>query len=145
MAQVQLANLLVRSQDYALAVKLYQEAGRAGSTDALFHLGELYWSGQGVPADRKTAMALWQSADFSSKHSQLRGLRAPIFGVARFVVEYRAFLLFAAGLAAIVATGGDPAEIVRRAMGGAGGAPAGEWEASADDEFADDLFAEDDE
>jgi len=139
-AQVQLANMLVDAKDYAMAVRLYQEAGRAGSTDALFHLGELYWLGKGVPANRKTAWALWQSSDFKSKHAQLKGLKAPIFGVARFVVEYRAFLLFAAGLAAIVSTGGNPIEIVKRALGG-GVSQQATWEGDDEEE---DFFADDD-
>ena len=139
-AHVQLGNLLVEAKDYATAARLYQEAGRAGSTDALFHLGELYWRGQGVAANRKTAWALWQSSNFASKHARLKGLQAPIFGVARFVVEFRAFLLFAAGLGAIMATGGNPVDIVRRAMGGGASAPPGTWE--GDDEDDEDLFAD---
>ena len=143
-AQVQLANLLVtNNKDYGMAARLYQEAGRAGSTDALFHLGELYWRGQGVPHNRKTAWALWQSSNFASKHAKLKGLQAPVFGLARFVVEYRAFLLFAGGLVAIVSTGGNPVEIVRRAMGG-GAAQQQEWnpEWDADDDDDEDLFGD---
>ena len=135
-AQVQLANLLVESEEYPLAVRLYQEAGRAGSTDALFHLGELYWRGKGVTANRKTAWALWQSSDFKSKHAKLSGLKKPVFGVARFIVEHRAFLLFAAGLGAIVATGGNPIEIVQRAMGG-GAQQQNTW---VEDDDEEDLF-----
>jgi len=141
-AQVQLANLMVEGGDYPMAVRLLQEAGRAGSTDALFHLGELFWRGKGVAANRKTAWALWQSSDFSSKHARLKGLQKPIFGVARFVVEFRVFLLFAAGLAAIVSTGGNPIDIARRAMGGGGGAPT-TWDGDDDDD--EDLFADVDE
>jgi len=140
-AQVQLANLLVDSEEYAMAVRLYQEAGRAGNTDALFHLGELYWRGKGVKANRKTAWALWQSSDFTSKHARLKGLQVPVFGVARFVVEYRVFLLFAAGLAAIVSTGGNPIEIVSRALGGGAAAQPTTWEEEGDDN--EDFFAED--
>ena len=90
-----------------------------------------------MAANPKTAWALWQSSDFKSKHAKLKGLKPPVFGVARFVVEHRAFLLFAAGLGAIVATGGNPIEIVQRAMGG-GGAQQPTWEGDDDDE--EDLF-----
>ena len=140
-AHVQLANILVEAEDFSTAVRLYQEAGRAGSTDALFHLGELYWSGQGVVANRKTALALWQSSNFASKHTRLKGLRAPVFGVARFVVEFRAFLLFAAGIVAIVSTGGNPIDIVRRAMSGGDSAEQNTWEGDGDDDD-EDLFAD---
>lgn len=145
-AQVQLANLLRADGQHQMAARLYQEAGRTGNTDALFHLGELYWSGEGVPRkDRKTAWALWQSANFRSKHAVQKGLRAPVFGIARFVVEYRAFLLFAAGIGAIVSTGGNPIEIVRRAMGGGGGDGAvPTWDDGMDDD-EEDLFGDEDE
>jgi SEL1 protein len=141
-ANVQLANLLVELGDSATAVDLYKEAYRAGSKDSLFHLGSLYWRGDGVEADKKTAFALWQSAEFSSKHAKLRGLTGVAFGVARFIVEFRAFLLFAAGLVAIVSTGGNPVEIIRNAMGGGAGAngqPQADWqEEGLEDE--EDLF-----
>jgi SEL1 protein len=142
-AQVQLANLLVEAKDYRTAVRLLQEAGRAGSRDALFHLGLLFWEGNGVEANSKTALALWQSSDFSSKHAQLRGLTGKLFSVARFVVEFRAFLLFAGGILAIMASGGNPFDVMRRAIGGGDAAqqavPA-EWVEDGDDE---DLFGDD--
>ena len=143
-AQVQLGNLLAEAGDFANAARLYQEAGRAGNTDALFHLGMLYWSGNGVTANAKTAFALWQSSDFTSKHAQLKGLQKPFFGLARFILEYRAFLLFAGGLAAIVTSGGDPVSVVRRAFSGGANADdaAGEW---GDDFEDEDLFGGDDE
>jgi len=151
-AQVQLANLLTAGkdateQDYATAVRLYKEAGRAGSTDALFHLGSLYWAGRGVEPSAKTAFALWQSSEFASKHARLSGLQAPLFGVARFVLQFRAFLLFAAGLVAIVSTGGNPIEIARRALGGGGQADASMEMAEGDfeEEDGEDLFADEDE
>ena len=96
-AHVQLANLLVDLEDWTTAASLYKEAYRAGSKDALFHLGSLYWNGHGVESSKKTAFALWQAADFSSKHAMLSGVSGMFFGVARFIVEFRAFLLFAAG------------------------------------------------
>jgi len=141
-AHVQLANLLVDLEDYDTAASLYKEAYRAGSKDALFHLGSLYWRGKGVEANQKTAFALWRSADFTSKHAQLKGLSGAFFGVARFVVDFRAFLLLCGGLAAIVATGGNPVELVRNAMGGGAGAQQPDWVEEDDDE---DLFGPDDE
>jgi len=145
-AHVQLGNLLVEMEDYTTAAGLYKEAYRAGSKDALFHLGMLYWRGEGVEANSKTAFALWQSADFTSKHAKNHGPAGAFFGVAKFVVEFRAFLLFAGGLAAIVATGGNPVEVIRNALGG-GGADgmqvAPDWEEEDGDD--EDLFATDDE
>mmetsp|Transcript_68738 Transcript_68738/g.136185 ORF Transcript_68738/g.136185 Transcript_68738/m.136185 type:complete len:652 (-) Transcript_68738:406-2361(-) len=137
-AQVQLANLLVELKDPTTAANLYREAGRAGSKDALFHLGGLFWSGSGVERSVKTAWALWQSSDFSSKHARLVGVHGALFGVARFVVEFRAFLLFAAGLVAIVSTGGNPMDILSGALGG--GSP-GQQSPQDWDEEDDDLFA----
>ncbi len=137
-AHVQLANLLVQLEDYSTAVGLYKEAYRAGSKDALFHLGSLYWRGDGVEPSAKTAFALWQSADFTSKHAKLRGFTGAAFGLARFVVEFRAFLLFAAGLVAIVSTGGSPVDLIRNAIGGsANGQAQGDWQDEDDEE---DLF-----
>ena len=107
-------------------------------------LGGVYT--RGYAAKRRLASAIvnnpGQSSNFASKHTRLTGVRAPIFGIARFVVEFRAFLLFAAGLIAIVSTGGNPVEIVRRAMGG-GGAQQNTWEGDFDDD-EEDLFADDD-
>lgn len=149
-AQVQLANLLVSEGSHETAARLYREAARAGSKDAVFHLGWLFWRGQGVARkDKRTAWMLWQEAGFTSKHAEQRGLRKLGFGVARFVLQYRALLLLSAGLGAVVATGGNPLDIVRNAMGGGvGGQPAesevwqgeGEsWEYSEEDLFADDA------
>lgn len=146
-AQVQLGNLLVEAhtaEDDRNAARLFKEAARAGSNDALFHLGDLYWQGRGVEASAQTALALWQSSEFTSKHARLTGMQAPLFGIARFVVQFRAFLLFAAGLVAIVSTGGNPVEIARRALGGGAqedSMPA-EW---TDDDPDEDLFADEDE
>jgi len=141
-AHVQLANLLVDLEDWTTAASLYKEAYRAGSKDALFHLGSLYWNGHGVESSKKTAFALWQAADFSSKHAMLSGVSGMFFGVARFIVEFRAFLLFAAGLVAIVSTGGNPMEIIRNAMGGGGNTQSQpEWEEEDDD----DLFGSNEE
>ena len=144
-AQVQLALLLLKTKDFSTAFRLFQEAGRAGSRDALFHLGGMYWHGKGVAADAKTAFALWQSSDFSSKHAELKGVQKRVFGLARFVVEFRAFLLFAGGLMALASTGGaSPVDVIRRAMGGGAQPTEGqlpsEWVDEHDDE---DLFADD--
>ena len=139
-AQVQLGNLLADAGDYLAAARLYQEAGRAGNTDALFHLGMLYWGGNGVKASAKTAFALWQSSEFTSKHAQLRGLQKPFFGIARFILEYRAFLLFAGGIGAIVSSGGNPIDVVRNAMRGGGGEE--DWADDGDD-GGEDLFGDD--
>jgi len=97
-----------------------------------------------VDASAQTALALWQSSEFTSKHARLTGVQAPLFGVARFVVQFRAFLLFAAGLVAIVSTGGNPVEIARRALGGGaqGESMPAEW---TDDGPDEDLFADEDE
>ena len=138
-AQVQLANMLADDGDFTSAARLYKEAGRAGNKDALFALGGLYWGGKGVEKSMGTAWALWQSAEFQSKHAQLRGMRAAFFRTARFVLEFRALFLLAAGLFAIVSTGGNPIDIVRGAMGGGQGQPAhGGWEEDFEDD--DDLF-----
>ena len=141
-AQVQLGNLLVELEDFATAATLYKEAYRAGSKDALFHLGTLYWSGAGVEQSAKTAFALWQSAEFSSKHARPSGLARYAFGVAQFVVEFRAFLLFAAGLVAIVSTGGNPLDLVRGALGGSQTQPGASYSDWQDDDT--DLFNDDD-
>ena len=141
--QVQLANLLAEAGDYVNAARLYQEAGRGGNTDALFHLGMLYWAGKGVPASAKTAFALWQSSDFKSKHAKLEGLQKPLFGLARFIVEFRAFLLFAAGIAAIVTSGGDPLTVLRRALSG-GNSDAADVYGDDFDDGEEDLFGGDD-
>ena len=138
---MQLANLYVGVGEYTAAASLYKEAGRAGSKDALFHLGDLYWRGAGVEQSARTAFALWRSSDFTSKHAELRGARGLAFGVARTIVEFRAFLLFAAGLVAIVSTGGNPMDIVRGAVGGGGGAEAAAPDWDGDDD--DDLFGDD--
>lgn len=140
-AQVQLANLLVEMEDFATAASLYKEAGRTGSKDALFHLGGLYWRGKGVEKNSQTAWALWQSSGFSSKHALLKGTHGVFFRTARFILEFRAFLLFAGGLMAIVATGGNPMEILGSAFGGgsSGQQPAADWEEEDDD----DLFGDD--
>ena len=45
--------------------------------------GNLYWRGKGVKQSSKTAFALWQSADFHSKHVKPRGLRGLFFRTAR--------------------------------------------------------------
>ena len=142
-SQVQLANLLAEAGDYVNAARLYQEAGRGGNTDALFHLGMLYWAGKGVPASAKTAFALWQSSDFKSKHAKLEGLQKPLFGLARFIVEFRAFLLFAAGIAAIVTSGGDPLTVLRRALSG-GNSDAADVYGDDFDDGEEDLFGGDD-
>ena len=142
-ATVQLANLRAAAGDFPGALRLYQTAGRAGSRDALFHLGLLYWQGKGVAKSATTALALWQSCEFHSKHAVLKGPQGAAFRVARFVIEYRAFMVFAAGLAAIVSTGGNPLEVMRRAIGGGGGQD-GELppEYMYEDDGGEDLFGD---
>ncbi|WP_377701445.1 sel1 repeat family protein [Pseudoduganella sp. UC29_71] len=49
------ANKLLEAKLYAQALKLYTELAATGNSEAQFHLGEMYWYGEGVPASDATA------------------------------------------------------------------------------------------
>jgi len=117
-AQVQLANLLAERREYTTANELYKEAAQQGSRDALWHLGMSYWRGHGVERSWRTAWDLWKSAGIQSKYAQLHGAEATFFGVARFIVEARVFLLFGAALLFVLSKGGNPLDSLRESFGG---------------------------
>ena len=144
-AQVQLANLLADRQEFSTANELYKEAAQQGSRDALWHLGLSYWRGHGVEKSWQTAWDLWKSAGVQSKYAQLHGGEAVLFGVARFVVEARVFLLFGAALLFVLSKGGNPLESLREAMGGGmTGQEASTYQYDADDfdDFDDSIDPE---
>lgn len=61
------ANKLLESKSYAQALKIYTELAGSGNSEAQFHLGEMYWYGEGVPASDATAES-WFSKAAGSGH-----------------------------------------------------------------------------
>lgn len=56
------ANKALETKSYAQALQLYSKLAAAGNAEARFRLGEMYWYGQGVPADRAKGDALFAQA-----------------------------------------------------------------------------------
>lgn len=49
-------------KSYAEALRLYSKAAAAGNAQAQFHVGEMYWYGEGVAADEAVAMDWFRKA-----------------------------------------------------------------------------------
>lgn len=56
------ANRLLESKNYSEALRLYDKLSATGNPEAQFHLGEMYWYGEGVGADEARAKALFEKA-----------------------------------------------------------------------------------
>jgi TPR repeat protein len=56
------ANRLLESKNYPQALQLYARLSSAGNAEAQFHLGEMYWYGEGVGADEGKAKDLFEKA-----------------------------------------------------------------------------------
>jgi hypothetical protein len=56
------ANKALEAKAYAKAAALYTKLAAAGSAEAQFHLGEMHWYGEGVPADLAQARTLFEKA-----------------------------------------------------------------------------------
>lgn len=56
------ANKALAAKSYPQAMQLYTKLAAAGNAEARFRLGEMYWYGQGVPADRAKGDALFAQA-----------------------------------------------------------------------------------
>lgn len=56
------ANKTLVAKSYPQAMQLYSKLAAAGNAEARFRLGEMYWYGQGVPADRAKGDALFAQA-----------------------------------------------------------------------------------
>lgn len=56
------ANKALETKSYAQALQLFSKLAAAGNAEARFRLGEMYWYGQGVPADRAKGDALFAQA-----------------------------------------------------------------------------------
>jgi TPR repeat protein len=106
-AEVQLGNMLVGNKEYRAAAEMYQDAARKGSKDALFHLGTLYWRGDGVAADKNEAWRLWKESDFQSKHARQQGVNGALASAARWATKSKDALLLAAGLGFLVTKGAE--------------------------------------
>ena len=92
--------------NYRIAAQLYSEAAQAGSRDALWHLGYMYWRGHGVEKDGSKAMQLFRDAGFQSKHAALTGLEATVFGAMRTLYEGRVLIAITAMAVLVMVTGG---------------------------------------
>lgn len=57
------ANKLLEARDYARALPAFTRLAEAGNPAAQFHLGEMYWYGEGVPADSAKGDAWFRKAD----------------------------------------------------------------------------------
>ncbi len=56
------ANKLLAAKSYPQALQSYTKLANAGNAEAQFHLGEMHWRGDGVPADPGKAEAWLQKA-----------------------------------------------------------------------------------
>lgn len=56
------ANKALMAKSYPQAMELFGRLAAAGNAEARFRLGEMYWYGQGVPADRAKGDALFAQA-----------------------------------------------------------------------------------
>lgn len=56
------ANKALEAKAYPKALALYTRLAAAGNAEAQFHLGEMHWYGEGVPADLAQARALFEKA-----------------------------------------------------------------------------------
>jgi hypothetical protein len=56
------AGRALEAKSYATALQLYQKLAAAGNVEAQFHLGEMYWYGEGVPQDDAQARAWFGKA-----------------------------------------------------------------------------------
>jgi TPR repeat protein len=56
------ANKLLESKSYAQALSLYTSLAGSGNSEAQFHLGEMYWYGEGVAANDATAQTWFTKA-----------------------------------------------------------------------------------
>lgn len=56
------ANKALAAKSYPQALQLYTKLAAAGNAEARFRLGEMYWYGQGVPADSAKGDALFAQA-----------------------------------------------------------------------------------
>jgi hypothetical protein len=57
------ADKLLEARKYAEALPLYSKLAAAGNPAAQFHLGEMYWYGEGVPADAAQGDEWFRKAD----------------------------------------------------------------------------------
>jgi len=141
-AQVQLATLLAAQStpDYKLANQLLHEAARAGSRDALWHLGYHHLHGRGVAVSPRTAWDYIAQAGFQSKHARLGTTEAAVFRLAKLLYETRALILIGAALGALASSGraADPFSLLRSMLGGMGGSePPTDPSWQDDDDFDD--------
>lgn len=54
---------LLEARDYARALPIFTRLAEAGNPAAQYHLGEMYWYGEGVPADTAKGDAWFRKAD----------------------------------------------------------------------------------
>ncbi|MBV7535729.1 hypothetical protein KW842_08125 [Duganella sp. sic0402] len=57
------ANKLLEAREYARALPIFTKLAEAGNPTAQYHLGEMYWYGEGVPADSAKGDAWFRKAD----------------------------------------------------------------------------------
>lgn len=57
------AGKLLGAKNYAAALPLYAKLAAAGNAEAQFHLGEMYWYGEGVPVDMAKGDEWFRKAD----------------------------------------------------------------------------------
>jgi TPR repeat protein len=56
------ANKALEARSYAEAIRLLTPLAEGGNAEALFHLGEMHWYGEGVPRDDAQAKAWFEKA-----------------------------------------------------------------------------------
>lgn len=66
------ANKLLEAKSYAQALAIYTELAGAGNSEAQFHLGEMYWYGEGVAPSDATAQS-WFSKAAGAGHQGAAG------------------------------------------------------------------------